>query len=210
VCCHRWRPRYALDRSGHRAASPASRVVVLAPEAAPRPRARLTEVRTQHRHGAGSERSLAEIRRPSAADRVCVPRLADSCVFPYSKDCTKRVSSASRELWCSLAHQCVNPHANVGVRTISAARRHRGQRPGRARTQARMSVPDGRHREAVRRPAGVNLRARLEPHDQPRLCGLGDARVIATGDQATPSTRPGRPCRTTRPSRGATTPFVSW
>ena len=30
-------------------------------------------------------------------------------------------------------------------------------------------MPDGRHREAVRRPVGVDLRARSEPHDQPRL-----------------------------------------
>ena len=30
-------------------------------------------------------------------------------------------------------------------------------------------MPDGRHREAVRRPVGVDLRPRLEPHDQPRL-----------------------------------------
>ena len=73
------------DRSGHRAALPGSPVVALALAAARRARARLAGVPRRDRPGPGSERTLAENPRPSANDRVRVPRLADSCVFRQAR-----------------------------------------------------------------------------------------------------------------------------
>ena len=82
---NRPRPRHEVDRSDHRAASPTSRVVGVALDAARRPRAQPTELRARDTHEQGPEGSRAGSRRPSTSGRAFVPRLADSCVFPDAR-----------------------------------------------------------------------------------------------------------------------------
>ena len=100
------RSRHEADRSDRRAAPPGSRVVGVALDAARRPRAQPTELRARDRREQGSERSLAGSRRPSTSDPAFVPRLADSCLFPGGKNCTKCLPRSRR-------HVGVTSHVNV-------------------------------------------------------------------------------------------------